>query len=229
MLVTAVDARGVVAGGERIEARTVLWGAGVEASPLARALGTPLDRAGRVLVGFDLTASGRDDVYVVGDLAAARQEDGTPVPCVAPAALQEGRHAARNVLRTLRGEPRSPFRYWDKGMLATIGRARAVGEIGRLRLSGLVAWLAWLFVHLLFLVGFRNRVLVLLQWTWAYLTFDRGARLITETATQWRIRAGEPAPEPPGTADDGDAHPPPPLAARAPPPPPAAAAGGPER
>jgi NADH dehydrogenase len=191
-VVTAIDDDGVVAGEQRIPARTVLWGAGVQASPLARALDAPLDRAGRVLVRDDLTVPGHDDVYVVGDLAAERREDGSMVPGVAPAAMQEGRHAARNILRTLRGEPRAPFHYWDRGTLATIGRAHAVGEIGRLHLSGFVAWLAWLFVHILFLIGFRNRLFVLAQWAWHYLTFDRGSRLITETALQWRAIAAQP-------------------------------------
>ena len=185
-LVTAIDEEGVVCGGERIEARTVLWGAGVQGSPLARALGVPLDRAGRVPVRGDLTVAGHDEVYVVGDLAAVAQEDGTPVPGLAPAAIQEGLHAARNVLRTIAGRPREPFRYRDRGSLATIGRAHAVGVVGRARLSGVVAWLAWLFVHIFFLIGFRNRVFVILQWAWHYVTFDRGARLITETAEQWR-------------------------------------------
>jgi len=196
-LVTAIDEEGVIAAGERIAAQTVLWGAGVQGSPLARALGAPLDRAGRVLVRPDLTVAGRDDVYVVGDLAAIAQDDGSPVPGVAPAAIQEGRHAAANIRATLRGEPRAPFRYWNKGALATIGRARAVGEVGRLKLSGFIAWLAWLFVHIFFLIGFRNRIFVVLQWAWHYLTFDRGSRLITETALQWRAIASQPPPSPP--------------------------------
>jgi NADH:quinone reductase (non-electrogenic) len=184
--VSGIDDRGAVAGGERLEAATVLWAAGVEASPLARSLGAPLDRAGRVRVNTDLTVPGHPEVYVAGDLAFLEQ-DGRPVPGVAPAAIQQGRHAARNALRALRGEPLLPFRYRDKGLLATIGRGAAVAAVGRARLSGFPAWLAWLFVHIYFLIGFRNRLAVLLQWAWSYLTFERGARLITETAEQQRL------------------------------------------
>jgi NADH dehydrogenase len=176
--VTAIDGEGLVASGERIEARTVLWGAGVAASPLARSLGVPLDRAGRVVVEPDLSVPGFPDAFVVGDLAAIAP-GGKPVPGVAPAAIQMGRAVAANVLRDLRGERRVPFRYRDKGSLATIGRAAAVAQIGRFHFGGLVAWLLWLFVHLMYLVGFRNRVAVLLQWGWSYLTYSRGARLIT--------------------------------------------------
>jgi NADH dehydrogenase len=184
--VSRIDDRGVVAGGERLEAATVLWAAGVEASPLARSLGAPLDRAGRVRVDADLTVPGHPEVHVAGDLVFLEQ-DGRPIPGVAPAAIQQGRHAARNALRALRGEPRLPFRYRDKGLLATIGRGAAVAAVGRVRLTGLLAWLAWLFVHIYFLIGFRNRLAVLLQWAWSYLTFERGARLITETAEQQRL------------------------------------------
>src|SRR5262249_52893488 len=127
----------------------------------------------------DLTLPGHDDVYVIGDLAHV-QENGALVPGVAPAAIQQGRHAAANLLRTFEGQPRRPFHYVDKGMLATIGRGAAVAKIGRLKATGLIAWLLWLFVHILFLIGFRNRVVVLIQWAWLYATFDRGARLITE-------------------------------------------------
>jgi NADH dehydrogenase len=168
----------------------VLWGAGVSASPLGRALGAGLDRAGRVEVLPDLTVPGHPEIAVVGDLAAVRQADGNPVPGVAPAAIQAGKQAARNVLRALAGEPLLAFRYRDRGMLATIGRAAAVADIRGLRLSGLPAWLLWLFVHIFFLIGFRNRVAVILQWGWSYLTFRRGARLITDTAEHWRLAAG---------------------------------------
>jgi len=178
--VTGIDGQGVTIGQERIHARTVLWAAGVAASPLAKALGVPLDRAGRVVVEPDLTIPGRDDVYVIGDLARL-ERDGTIVPGVAPAAIQEGRHAALNIIRSLRRQERLVFRYVDKGMLATIGRGAAVAQIGRFKTSGLIAWLLWLFVHILFLIGFRNRLVVLIQWAWSYVTFDRGARLITET------------------------------------------------
>jgi NADH:ubiquinone reductase (H+-translocating) len=196
--VTHIDAEGVTVGPERISARTVLWGAGVAASPLARSLGTSLDRAGRVEVLPDLTVPGHPEIAVIGDLAAAARGDGRGlVPGVAPAALQEGEHAAKNVLRALRGEERLPFRYRDKGSLATIGRAAAIAQIGRLQLSGLIAWLAWLFVHIFFLIGFRNRVAVILQWAWSYLTWQRGARLITDTAAHWRYRADLHAAAPP--------------------------------
>ena len=188
--VSALDEAGVETGGDRIAARTVVWAAGVAASPLARSLGAPLDRAGRVLVLPDLTVPGQDAVTVIGDLARVDQ-DGRPVPGVAPAAIQMGEHAALNVLRALRGEPRRPFRYRDKGSLATVGRRRAVAVLGRLRLSGPVAWLAWLGVHIFFLIGFRNRLVVLLTWAWAYFTSDRSARLILD---QDRSRPGERAP-----------------------------------
>jgi NADH dehydrogenase len=177
-MVTGIDAEGVTIGPERVAARTVLWAAGVAASPLARSLGAPLDRAGRVMVNPDLTVPGLPDVYVIGDLAHLVQ-DGKPVPGVAPAAMQMARHTARNIERAFRGEPGEPFRYNDKGSLATIGRASAVAELGRLKLSGWPAWFAWLFIHLFFLIGFRNRYLVMVQWAWSYFTYDRGARLIT--------------------------------------------------
>ena len=175
--VTAVDAEGVQVGGDRLAARTVVWAAGVEASPLARSLGVPLDRAGRVRVEQDLGVPGRPDIFVIGDLAAV-ESDGQAVPGVAPAAIQMGRHASANVLRRLRGEPTAAFRYRDKGSLATVGRSRAVAVIGRLKLSGFFAWAAWLFVHIVFLIGFRNRFVVLFTWMWAYLTYERSARLI---------------------------------------------------
>ena len=166
--------------GERvIRTRTVLWGAGVQASPLAQTLDVPLDGAGRVLVEPDLTIPGHKEVFVLGDLAAARQRDGSFVPGVAPAAIQEGQHTAENLRRAVEGQPLRPFRYRDKGSLATIGRAAAVADFGRLRFGGFVAWMAWLVIHLFFLIGFRNRLLVMTQWAWAYLTYQRGARLIT--------------------------------------------------
>jgi NADH:ubiquinone reductase (H+-translocating) len=176
--VTGIDAQGVCIGEERVHARTVLWAAGVAGSPLAGTLGVPLDRAGRVMVEPELTIPGRDDVYVIGDLAHI-EENGALVPGVAPAAMQQGRHAARNILAALEGRPRQPFHYVDKGMLATIGRGAAVARIGRFKSTGYLAWLLWLFVHILFLIGFRNRLVVVIQWAWSYATFDRGARLIT--------------------------------------------------
>jgi NADH dehydrogenase len=183
--VTRVTPDAVWLGGEQIRARTVLWAAGVAASPLARALGVPLDRAGRVIVKPDLSLPGHDLVFVIGDMAAFRGPDGQALPGLAPVAIQQGQAVARTILRRLAGEPARPFQYRDKGSMATIGRAAAVAVIGRLQLSGLPAWLAWLFVHIMFLIGFRNRFLVLFEWAWAYLSWQRGARLITG---QWRPR-----------------------------------------
>jgi NADH dehydrogenase len=178
-IVTSLNDREVCLGDQTIAARTVLWAAGVQASPLAQSLGVPLDRAGRVLVQPDLTIPGHPEVFVIGDLAATRKDDGSPVPGVAPAAIQQGGHVARNLDRAMEGQPLRAFHYNDKGSLATIGRAAAVAEVGKIHISGFLAWLAWLFIHILYLIGFRNRLLVLLQWAWAYLTFQRGARLIT--------------------------------------------------
>src|SRR5258708_19015746 len=176
--VTDVGERGVTHGGTRTESRTVIWAAGVAASKLGQSLGAELDRAGRVIVNQDLSVPGAGGVFVVGDLAAI-ESDGKPVPGLSPAAMQEGRHAAKNVMHLIRREPTIPFRYWDKGTLATIGRAAAVGDIGKLRVSGIVAWLMWIFVHIFFLIGFRNPFIVLLDWAWTYIRNDLGARLIT--------------------------------------------------
>ncbi len=178
-MVTGVDAGGVSLGAERIGARTVLWAAGVAASPLARSLGTPLDRAGRALVEPDLSLPGHPELFVVGDLAIFTHQTGTPLPGLSPVALQEGRAAARNILLTLAGRPRRRFHYVDKGTMAVIGRAAAVAEIAGLRFSGLFAWLLWCFVHIFYLIGFRNRFIVMAEWAWAYLSSERGARLIT--------------------------------------------------
>ena len=178
LMATEIDDHGVSLGPERIEARTVLWAAGVVASPLARTLGVPLDRAGRVLIEPDLTIPGQGEVYVIGDLAHFEQE-GALVPGVAPAALQEARHAVANIVRSLEDRPRLAFRYRDKGSLATIGRAAGVADLHVVKLSGWVAWVAWLSIHIFFLIGFRNRFVVLFGWAWSYFTYDRGARLIT--------------------------------------------------
>jgi len=181
-VVTDVNDREVKFGDRTIATRTVLWGAGVQASPLARSLGVPLDRAGRVIVEPDLTIPGHPDVFVIGDLAAKEQHDGTFVPGVAPAAIQEGQHTAYNLDRAVEGQPLRAFKYKDKGSLATIGRAAAVADFGgRLKFGGFLAWMAWLVIHIFFLIGFRNRFLVITQWAWAYLTYQRGARLITGT------------------------------------------------
>jgi len=190
-MVTNIDAQGVLIGDEHISTRTVLWGAGVAASPLARALSTPLDRAGRVKVNADLTLPRHEEIHVAGDLALVLQEDGTPVPGVAPAAIQQGLHVARNVLRSLRGKPRRPFHYRNKGILATIGRAHAVGQVGPFHVKGFIAWVSWLLIHIYFLIGFRNRLMVMLQWAWHYATFRRGSRLIVDTAEQWQLVAAD--------------------------------------
>ena len=175
--VNAIDADGVLLGDERIAARTVLWAAGVAASPLARALDVPLDRAGRVPVEADLSVPGRPDVFVAGDLASV-QQDGRPVPGVAPAAKQMGRHVAKAIRARIAGKPATPFRYRDYGNLATIGRMAAVVHLGKLKLSGALAWWFWLTAHIFFLIGFRNRLVVMLNWTWAYWSYQRAARII---------------------------------------------------
>lgn len=194
--VTAIDGDGVEVGGASIPARTVLWGAGVAASPLGRTLGAPLDRSGRVEVRPDLSIPGHPEVFVAGDLARAVQ-DGAPVPGLAPAAIQAGRRAARNALLLVHGRPTNPFRYRDRGTLSTLGRAAAVGTVKGVEVTGLVAWLAWLGVHIAYLIGFRNRVAVLLEWGWSYATFKRGARLITETSEQRRLEHELRRPMPP--------------------------------
>jgi NADH dehydrogenase len=177
--VTDVDANGVSIGGERLGARTVVWAAGVAASPLARSLGVPLDRAGRVPVEPDLSIPGHPEVFVIGDLSVYTHQTGHPLPGVSPVAMQQGRAAARSIRATLAGVPRHRFHYVDKGTMAVIGRSEAVAEIAGLRFSGLIAWLLWCFVHIFYLIGFRNRIVVMLEWAWAYLTYQRGARLIT--------------------------------------------------
>jgi len=172
-VVTGIDADGVQLGGERIASRTVIWAAGVKSSPLGAASGAPLDRAGRVKVEPDLSAPGHPEIFVVGDLAAVEG-----VPGIAPAAKQMGRHAARNVLRRIEGKPTVAFRYRDYGQLATIGRNAAVVMIGRLHLSGFPAWLVWLVAHIYFLINFRNRLVVMLDWGWSYFSYQRYARII---------------------------------------------------
>jgi len=177
--VTAIDAHSVALGTEHIASATILWAAGVAASPLVKSLGVPLDRAGRVQVEEDLTIPGHSDIFVIGDTATRLQANGAPLPGVAPVAMQQGRYVADLITMVIAGGPREPFVYVDKGNLATIGRAAAVAHIGRVKLSGLAAWVLWLVVHIMYLVGFRNRVVVLINWAWAYLTLSRGARLIT--------------------------------------------------
>ncbi len=192
-LVTQVEAGTVHLGQTRLQAAVVLWAAGVAASGLGKKLGAPVDRAGRVLVSPDLSVPGNREVFVIGDLAALKDEHGKMLPGVAPVAIQEGRFVAKLIRQEVAGAPpfsrtpreggdfdsRPPFHYWDKGSLATIGRAAAVADFGKIHISGFIAWLAWLFVHIFFLIGFRNRLLVFIQWAWSYVTYERGARLIT--------------------------------------------------
>ena len=177
--VTHIDDRGVQIGAERVPAGTVMWAAGVAASPLARSLGVPLDRAGRVPVTPELTLPSHPEVFVIGDLATLAGADGRPLPGVAPVAQQQAAHAARNIRRLIERQPVRPFRYRNYGNLATIGRASAIADFGRIHLSGYLGWLVWLFIHIMKLVGFRNRVLVLIQWAAAYFTYQRSVRLIT--------------------------------------------------
>jgi len=188
-LVTGVEPGVVRVGDTRLAAAVILWAAGVAASPLGKTLGVPVDRAGRVAVEPDLSLPDHPEVFVIGDLAALKDESGRMLPGVAPVAMQQGRYVAKIIQRELEGAteaaakaqppPRPGFHYWDKGSLATIGRAAAVAEFGKLHISGFIAWLAWLFVHILFLIGFRNRLLVFIEWAWSYVTYERGARLIT--------------------------------------------------
>ena len=178
-VVTRIEPGAVWTGNEKIPAAVTLWAAGVAASPLGRKLGVPVDRAGRVLVQPDLSIPGHAEVFVIGDLAALNDENGKMLPGVAPVAIQQGGWVADTIARDLERQPRRNFHYHDKGSLATIGRAAAVAQIGKFQLSGYFAWLAWLFIHIYSLIGFRNRLLVMIQWAWSYLTYERGARLIT--------------------------------------------------
>jgi NADH dehydrogenase len=182
--VTRIDASGVEVGRERIEAATTLWAAGVQASPLGKALGLPTDRLGRIQVGPDLALPDHPEVLVLGDQAHAVGPGGAPLPGLAPVAMQQGRFAARTIRDALRGRPPRSFVYRDRGQMATIGRSRAICDTGRLRFGGLAAWVFWLCVHIYFLVGFKNRLFVVLQWAWSYLTYGRGARLIV--SPDWR-------------------------------------------
>ncbi|HTE87604.1 MAG TPA: NAD(P)/FAD-dependent oxidoreductase [Terriglobales bacterium] len=178
-LVTGIEPAEVRIGETRIPAAVILWAAGVAASPLGKKLGVPVDRAGRVLVNPDLSIAGHPEVFVIGDLATLKDEHGKLLPGVAPVAMQEGTATAKNIQRDLERKPRQNFHYVDKGSLATIGRAAAVADFGKLHVSGFIAWLGWLFIHIFFLIGFRNRLIVLIQWAWSYFTYERGARLIT--------------------------------------------------
>ena len=185
--VTKIDADGVEIGGERIRAATVLWAAGVKASPLGQAARLEVDRQGRVLVEPDLSVKGRKNVFVAGDQACFTHQTGKPLPGTAPVAMQQGRYLAQTIRRELSGKTRRPFRFVDKGQMATIGRSRAIVEIGRLKMAGFPAWLLWLVVHIYYLTGFKNRLLVVLQWAWSYVSFRRGARLIV--SKEWRLDA----------------------------------------
>jgi NADH:ubiquinone reductase (H+-translocating) len=201
-LVTRIEPGAVHIGETSVPAAVILWAAGVAASPLGKKLGASLDRAGRVLVNPDLSVPGRAEIFVIGDLAALKDENGKWLPGVAPVAMQEGKAVAHNIGSELRGEARKTFRYWNKGSLATIGRAAGVAEFGKIHVSGFVAWLAWLFIHIFFLIGFRNRLIVLIQWAWSYLTFERGARLITgdRHLPGWdQLRAGKTVVAAPGS------------------------------
>jgi NADH dehydrogenase len=196
-MVTQIEPGAVYFGQTRMSATVVLWAAGVAASPLGKKLGAPVDRAGRVLVQPDLSIPGHPEVFVIGDLASLKDEQGRMLPGVAPVAIQQGRFVAKLIRKEIKGgkegapsfprpvregvgsDSRAAFHYWDKGSLATIGRAAAVADFGKIHISGFIAWLSWLFVHIFFLIGFRNRILVFIQWAWSYFTYERGARLIT--------------------------------------------------
>jgi NADH:ubiquinone reductase (H+-translocating) len=197
-MVTKIEPGAVCVGNERIPAAVVLWAAGVAASPLGKKLGAPVDRAGRVLVNRDLTLPEHREVFVVGDLASLKDEHGELLPGVAPVAMQEGRFVAKTIAADIQKTPRKNFHYVDKGSLATIGRAAGVAQFRKLHISGYFAWLAWLFVHIFFLIGFRNRLIVLIQWAWSYITYDRGARLITGDTSLpgWTTSAKEKEVEP---------------------------------
>jgi NADH dehydrogenase len=179
-IVTAIEPGLVKVGDHVFPSSVTLWAAGVAASPLGKALGVPLDKPGRVIVNQDLSVPGHPEVFVIGDLANFTPAgEKNPLPGLAPVAMQQGRHAAKNIGADVKGQQRKPFHYHDKGTMATIGRAAAVADLGKFHFSGFFAWLMWLFVHLMFLVGFRNRLLVMIEWAWSYLTYQRSARLIT--------------------------------------------------
>lgn len=178
--VTSINAHSVTIGDERIEAATVVWAAGVRASKAAVWLGVTPDKGGRVEVSPSLTLNDDENIFVIGDTANVKGADGKPLPGVSPVAMQEGRYVAKAILARLRGEAHTkPFRYWDKGVMATIGRSRAVAKLGRFKFTGFLAWLVWTFVHVLYLIGFRNRFIVMFEWIWAYFTYQRGVRIIT--------------------------------------------------
>jgi NADH dehydrogenase len=181
--VTAIEQGRIKVGEEWLKADVIVWATGVAASPLGRELGAPVDKAGRVLVEPDLSLPARPEVFVIGDMASLKDASGKPVPGLGAAATQGGATAAANILRALDGKERVPFRYKDRGSMATIGRNRAVAEFGNWQLSGYTAWLMWALVHVFLLIGFRSRLAVMREWTWAYFTRERSARLITDLAS----------------------------------------------
>jgi NADH dehydrogenase len=184
--VTDIAPGKVKVGEDWIDCDVVLWATGVAASPLGKQLGVETDKAGRVFVEPDLSIPGHKNVFVIGDMASIKQENGEPVPGVSPAAMQMGRAAAKNILADLKGNDRANFRYVDKGSMATIGRSKAIAHLAGMKFKGFVAWMMWLFLHVFFLIGFRNRMIVMLEWFWAYLTRERSARLITGDADELR-------------------------------------------
>jgi NADH:ubiquinone reductase (H+-translocating) len=195
-MVTEIHPKSVKAGGWTIPTQTVIWAAGNRASRVLRSLGTPLDPAGRAIVEPDCTIPEHPEVFVLGDAALFTHQGDAPLPAISPVAIQMGEYAARTITGDLAGQPRRAFQYWDKGQLAVIGRGRAVADIWKLRFGGFPAWLVWIFVHIFYLIGFRNRILVLIQWAWSYVTFGRGARLIsTETITREMPVAASSTPE----------------------------------
>ena len=183
--VTSIDADGVSTGNERIRAATVLWAAGVEASGIGRQVSADVDRQGRVMVESDLSLRQHPNTFVIGDMASYTHQTGKPLPGTAPVAMQQGRFVGNTIRNDLKGEPRKPFHFVDKGQMATIGRSRAILDLGRLHLAGFPAWVLWLLIHIYYLTGFKNRLLVVAQWAWSYLTFGRGARLIVNK--EWRF------------------------------------------
>lgn len=188
--VTEIKADSAVLGDEIVKASTILWAAGVQPSSLNKILGAPLDRSGRVIVEKDLSLPGHREVFVLGDQACFSTEDGNSLPGLASVAMQQGEHVAQEILEELQGEPRREFRYLDKGQMATIGRRKAIAQIRNLKFSGFFAWILWLFIHVYYLIGFKNKFFVIWQWAYSYLTFKRGARLIVDK--EWRSQPKKP-------------------------------------
>jgi NADH dehydrogenase len=206
--VTAIEPKSVRLGDRQIPAAVTLWAAGVRAQALTRSLGVPVDPGGRVLVCPDLSVPGHPDAFVIGDAARVDDGHGHPLPGVSAVAMQEARAVAQSIRRTIGGKPRSAFQYFDKGSMATIGRSRAIAQVGRVHLSGFVAWLTWLLVHIFYLIGFKNRLVVMIVWAWSYATYRRGARIIAGYETSDALRALR-SKAPPAAAPDGERRPPP--------------------